>query len=149
MAADKFMKIAEAIAAAILLLITVLLAATFLGFADHANDAVITFANILFDNPFAIPACLILLPALLWKRSVFIMYSLTVGLLVIAVWTMAEWQEHELLQKTGYVDMKIDDFIGWAIFMLLGISYVAGLVVRLVVHAFVKRMWPRIWNYRQ
>lgn len=131
--ADNALKVIGYFAMLGLLLIISLLAVAFSGLVSPSNVVVGTFVAILFEQPLFIPGCLIVLPSLLWKRSMFIGYSATLGVLLFAVWAIDEYQK----QQAQYSDGGAAAAFGWALFLLLALSYALGAVVRVSIYATI------------
>jgi len=114
--ANSALKVIGCLAMFALLLITALLAATFFRLLDPRNVVVSTFVAVLFEHPFFIPFCLVVLPSLLWKRSMFLGYSAPLGLLLLTVWAIGKY-----------------DFI----FIFLALSYAIGAAARVFIYASI------------
>jgi hypothetical protein len=131
--ANNALKVVGCLAMFALLLITALLAVTFSGLIGPRNVIASTFVAVLFEHPFFIPGCLAVLPSLLWKRSMFLGYSATLGLLLFTVWAIDEYQK----QKVEHADSGGGAAFGWALFLVVVLSYVLGAVVRVSVYAII------------
>jgi hypothetical protein len=129
--ADNALKVIGYFAMFALLLITSLLAVTFSSLVGPGNVVVSTFVSILFEQPLFIPGCLIVLPSLLWKRSMFLGYSATLGVLLFAVWAIDEYQK----QQIQYSDGGTGAAFGSALLFFLVLSYALGAVIRVSVYA--------------
>jgi hypothetical protein len=126
----------------ILILIVALLALSFSGVIGSRNIFISTFVTVLFEQPFLIPSCLIILPSFLWKRSLFLGYSVTLGALLFTVWAINEYQR----QQSQYADSGAGEAFGLAIFAILGFAYALGIIVRVLVYtsiSFIKSKKPK------
>ena len=117
----------------ILLLISILLFITFSGLVDPSNILIFNFIKILFRYPLVIPACLIFLPSLLWKQSMFLAYSFIFGLILIAPFAQVIYQLYAGNNPGG-----LGETLGLAVIAALGIPYLAGMIIRAIFHSTIK-----------
>lgn len=127
------LKFLSLVSMSVLLLITILLAVTFSGAVNPGSIVIFSFVTVIFEYPFIIPACLIFLPSLLWKQSMFLGYSLMLGLLLSAPLVQVIYQSY-----IGYSHGGLGEALGLFVILILACSYLLGLVIRASVHSVIK-----------
>ena len=113
----------------IMLLIAILLVVTFSNLDDSRSIVILSFVRILFDYPLVIPACLIFLPSLLWKQSMFLAYLSILGLVLITPFIQVIYQLY-----SGYSNAGFGEALGMAIVLILWSSYIVGMTIRAIFH---------------
>jgi hypothetical protein len=92
------------------------------------------FLALLFEHPLVVAALLVALPSLLPSRAWFAAYAVVLGTVFASVWGIEIYQT----SRSDYQDHAAGAAFGHAIFLLLTVSLLAGLIVRMFLYLMIE-----------